>query len=382
MRSCHWSRRGTLALITAITLVWTALGCAQPPAPPTPAPTQAPKAAATEAQKTAPAKEAKPEAKEAKPAKEAAKEEKKLVKMKVAYSAPAVMQAPLWVAKEKGLFEKYGLDVEIPYIASAPTIVQSMVSGELNLFQGGGGPVISANLEGADLAIIGVTTNVLLFYLYSRPEITRVEDLRGKAMAVDRMGTVADFAARFALRKYGLEPERDVTLLQAGNPPERMAALMSGGVQGAVISIPTTLQAKKLGLRELVDITALGIPYIQTTITGRRQYLTNNRETVANFMKAFVEAIAVAKKDKEFTMKVVGKYTDTTDKEVLEEGYEVFVPKVLPRAPYPTLEGVKTELSQLERTNPKAKDARPESFVDSSFVKELDDSGFIKKLYE
>ncbi|MBI4318727.1 MAG: ABC transporter substrate-binding protein [Chloroflexi bacterium] len=375
----------TLAFV-AFLLIALVAGCAQPaPAPATP--TQAPKAAPTEVPKAAaPAKEAKPEAKpvakESKPVAEPKKEAKPPVKQKVAYSALSGMQAPLWVAKEKGLFQKYGLDVEVTYIATSSTLVQSMLAGEINLAQTGGGPVVNATVEGGDLIFIAGTTNVLVFYLYGRPEIKRMEDLKGKTVAAGRLGSSGDFATRTALQRYKLEPDKDVTLVAAGGPPERLAALLSGGVQAAILGPPTTLKAKQAGMNEVLNLAELEIPFIQTTLAISKGYLAKNRETMLNFMKAYVEGIAVAKKDRNYAMKVIGEYTKTDDKEMLEETYDTVLPKVTPRVPYLPADAVQAQLNEVADENPKAKGAKPEAFFDNSLVKELDDSGFIKKLYE
>ncbi|MBI4319800.1 MAG: ABC transporter substrate-binding protein [Chloroflexi bacterium] len=378
--SCPRSKLVTLIVLSL--LVAALVGCSQPAAPSAPAPTAAPKAAAPEAQKAAPAKQAQPEAKEAKPAKEAVKEVRKPpVKMTVAYSALTGAMAPLWVAKEKGLFEKYGLDIDLRFIQGTGTIVQALVAGEITMARAGGDAIVNARVGGSDLIMVAGGTDVIVLSLYSRPEIQQVSDLRGKTVVIGNLGGTPNVAGRYALQKHGLDPEKDVSLLQTGGPPERLAALQSGQVQAAVIGPPATLQARKSGLRELVDITALAIPYIQMPVSVRQQYLANNRETVLNFLKAYVEGIALTKKEKAFAMKVIGEYTKTEDKDILDETYEAFVPKVLPRVPYVPLEGLKAVLSEAAAANPKVQDANPAIFYDNGLMKELDESGFIKKLY-
>ncbi|MBI4322269.1 MAG: ABC transporter substrate-binding protein [Chloroflexi bacterium] len=324
------------------------------------------------------AKEAKPEIKEAKPA---AKEARAPVKMKVAYSAISAAQAPLWVAKDKGLFDKYGLDVELAYIATGTTVVQAMVAGDISVAHLGGGNVINAVLGGADLVAIAGATNVLIYGMYGQPNIARVEDLKGKAVAITRFGSVTDFAARYTLQKYGLQPEKDVTLVQVGGAPEILAAIQSGATQAGLFAPPTTARAKKLGLREVVDITALGIPYSQTAVAVRKEYLAKNQDTVRDFLKAFVEGIFVIKKEKDFAMKVIGKYSEISDSEVLEDSYDIFANKVFPKAPYVTPASLQTILDEISQENPRAKTAKPEDFIDMRYVKELEDGGFIKRLY-
>ncbi|MBI4317185.1 MAG: ABC transporter substrate-binding protein [Chloroflexi bacterium] len=376
----------TLVPVLVVLLATTLVGCAQPAAP-TPTPTPPPKAAPSPAPKPSPTPEAKPAAKETKPEKAAQpdkpapKAEAKAVKIRLAYSALTGGQLPPWVAKEKGLFEKYGLDVELVYIAQTPVVARSMVAGELHIGQSAGG-LINATLGGADLIFVANTLPTLLNSLWSQPDITRMEQLKGKTVAAGRLGSLGDFAARFALEKFGLEPDKDVTLVEAGGPPERLAALMSGGVQASVIGPPSSLRAKEAGMYELASFFELGVPVIDTGVAVSKAYLAKSPETVRNFMKAYLEAIAVAKKDKPFTVQVIGKYTQTDNKAILDETYETTVPKAIPRVPYVTAEAIQAHLKMAAVEIPAAKDAKPETFFDNSLVKELDDSGFIRKLYE
>ncbi|MBI2953605.1 MAG: ABC transporter substrate-binding protein [Chloroflexi bacterium] len=376
MKRSRDSRKRLLASIFSGILVISFLGCSQPAAPTS---TVAPKAtAAREAKPEATA--AKPVAKEAKP--QEAKPAPKLTKLTVPYTAIGGGMTTLWVAKEKGLFEKYGLDVELSYIASSTTLVQAMTSGEIVLANTGANSVVSADLAGADVALIAGIVNVVVMSLYGQPSIQKIEDFKGKSIGVTRFGSNTDFAARFTLRKYGLEPDKDVAIIQTGGMPEIVAAMQSGGIDGGVLSPPTTIQGRKLGLREVVNIVDLKIPYSFIAFAVNRKYLADNREVVTNFMKAIMEAIAVAKKDKDFTEKVIAKYIKSDDKDVLEETYDIYVNKIFQRAPYATNESVQTILDEVARQNPKAKEAKPESFIDNSIIKGLEDSGFIKKLYE
>ncbi|MBI2954047.1 MAG: ABC transporter substrate-binding protein [Chloroflexi bacterium] len=309
------------------------------------------------------------------------KEVKKLTKIDIAYSAIAGTQAPVWITKEKGLFEKYGLDVDLQYIATSTTLTQALLSGEIQLAQTGGNPVVTANIAGGDLIIIAVNGPVIGYTLFGQPDIHRIEDLKGKTVGITRFGSNTDFAARRTLKKFGLEPDKDVIIVEAGGVPETMAAMLAGGIQGTVTGPPNSLTLRKAGMRELVNIANLQIPYIQTCVAVSREYLTNNRATVSNFMKAFLEGIAVAKKDKAFAMKVISQYTRTDDKEVLDETYEFYVNRLLPKIPYASAEQVKTILDELSKTNAKARVAKPEAFLDNSVLKGLEDSGFVNRLY-
>lgn len=369
--------------IVAPLLVVALIGCSQPATPtPTVAPkaTAAPKAAATTEAKPA-AKDAKPQAKETQPVKEAAKAPGKAPKIKVAYSAGAGAQTPMWVAKEQGLFEKHGVDVDLVYIANSATVTPALLSGEIQSAILAGGSIIDASLAGSDLVIIGVAVNMLPFSLFGQPNIQRVEDLRGKTIGVTQFGSSIDFSARQTVKKFGLEPDKDVAIVQLGGTPETMAGMKAGAVQAVVTGPPNSLTLKKLGMRELVNLADLGIPYPTGAVPVSKKYLAANKEVMTNFMKGFVEGIAVSKKDKDLTMKVVGQYTKTDDMEVLAETYDLFVGKLLPRVPYATVEGVQTVLGEAAQRNPKAKEAKPDIFIDNSILKQLEDSGFVKRLY-
>ncbi|MBI2953829.1 MAG: ABC transporter substrate-binding protein [Chloroflexi bacterium] len=368
------TRHRVLIYVVVALLIASVVGCGQA-AVPSPTATQAPKAS--------PAKEAKEAKSEPKPAaKEATKkEDKKLVKLTVPYTAVAGTSAALWVTKEKGLFEKYGLDIDLQLISTSTTLTQAMVSGEIGLAQMAGGAMANANLAGADLVIVAGVANVLVFSLYGQSSLKRIEELKGKSIGISRFGSSSDFAIRFALQKLGLEPGKDVSVVESGGSPESLAALQSGGIQAAVFGPPTTIKARKLGFGEVLSITDLGIPYAMGTMAVSRKFLTSNREAVMNFLKALSEGILVSKKEKDLALKAIGKYTKTDDKEELEETYDIYITKLLPKVPYGSPESMQTILDEIARSNPKAKDVKPDAYIDNSLVKELDDSGFIKKLW-
>ncbi|MBI2955511.1 MAG: ABC transporter substrate-binding protein [Chloroflexi bacterium] len=380
--------RGKTPSYVVITLVVMLLiACSQPAAPPSPTPTQAAKAAPTKAS-LAETKEGKPEAKataaqdkQGTPVAQAKKDEAKPAKLTVSYSALAGAQSPLWITKEKGLFAKYGVDVDLQYIASAPVTTQAMIAGDLGVAMGGAGSAVDAGLAGADLVTIAATNNVLAYTFFGQPNIQRIEDLKGKTVAVIKFGSPIDFAARYTLNKYGLEPEKDVALVQVEGTPETMGAMKAGAVHGTLTGPPNSLTLRKLGMRELLNIADLNIPYPTGVLLASKKFLANNRGTVTSFMQAFVEGIAVAKKDKAYAMQVIGQYTKTTDQEVLAETYEFFLTKLMARVPYVSVEGMQLILDETARKNPKAVGAKPETYIDSSILRELEESGFVKKLY-
>jgi NitT/TauT family transport system substrate-binding protein len=254
-----------------------------------------------------------------------------------------------------------------------------MLAGEVPIIQLGGAASMQANLAGADTVIVATILKKFLFSIFSRPDITRIADLKGKLFGATRFGTLSDFASRFALEKNGINPERDITMVQTGGQPETLAALVTGKVQAAALSVPAILRAKKANMRELLDIAKLEAMIHQNGVVTTRRYLKTNEDTVRRFLRAYIEGAALAKKDKAFATRVMAKYLGASDREILDDAYErVILHLELP--PYPSIEGVSTLLKTLEKTQPKARTAKPEDFIDSRLVRELDESGFINRL--
>jgi NitT/TauT family transport system substrate-binding protein len=305
-----------------------------------------------------------------------------LQKVNVAYSSISGNNATLWVTHERGFFRKYGLDVQPVLIESGTTTVQSLLSGEINFAHMAGAAVMQSNLRGADAVMIAGVVNTLIFQLYADKGISRPDQLRGKAVGVTRFGSSTDFAMRYALERYGLEPGKDVTILQLGNVPAILSALEAGKLQGAMLSPPTTLKARKAGFPVLADLQMLGLEYQHTGIATTRALIKSRPSLVRDFMRAYVEGIHYAKTHRKETLDILAKYLRTDDKDVLEETYESIVVTLVPEKPYPTLKGMQIMLREMGAKDAAARAAKPEQFVDLSFVKELDDAGFIDRLYK
>jgi NitT/TauT family transport system substrate-binding protein len=305
-----------------------------------------------------------------------------LQRINVAYSSISGNNAPLWVTQEKGFFRKYGLDVQVVLIESGTTAVQSLISGEVNFAHMAGAAVMQSNLRGADAVMIAGVVNTLIFQLYTDKGISRPDQLKGKAVGVTRFGSSTDFAMRYALERYGLDPGKDVTILQLGNVPAILAALEAGKLQGAMLSPPTTLRAKKAGFPVLADLQMLGLEYQHTGIATTRSLIKSRPELVRDFMRAYVEGIHYAKTHRKETLEILAKYLRTDDKDVLEETYESIMVTLVPEKPYPTLKGIQIILRELGAKDPAARSAKPEQFVDLTFIKELDGSGFVDRLYK
>jgi len=301
-------------------------------------------------------------------------------KIRVARASDSATESAIWFGKEAGLFEKHGLSAELIRIRGSSTVVQTMLSGDIALSQIGGAAVVDANLSGADLTMVATIIRNFVFYLFSRPEIQRIEELKGKTIGTSRFGSISDFAGRFALEKHGLQPERDVTILQTGGPSESVAALHTNRIQAVALTAPATIQARKLGLRALFDISQLESNFPFNGIVTTKAYLKSNEDIVKRFLKAYSEGVVLAKKDPAFAKKVMAKYFRSDDREVLEESYEWIVKQNTSIPPYPAARGFTTILQGIEKRNPKAKLAKPEDFIDSRIVRELDESGFFKSL--
>ncbi|MGH7774015.1 MAG: ABC transporter substrate-binding protein [Candidatus Binatia bacterium] len=303
-------------------------------------------------------------------------------KIAIAYSSISGNMAPLWVAYERGFFRKHGLDVQPVFIESGSTTVQALISGDVAFAQMAGSAVIQSHLRGADVVMVAGVINTLTFQFFVDKNIKRPEQLKGKAVAVTRFGSSTDFAMRYALEKYGLVPEKDVAILQMGSMPAIFASIEGGKVQGAMLSAPFTFKARKVGFSLLADLQMLGLEYQHTGLATTRALIKSQPDLVRKVMKAYVEGIHYYKTHRRESLAVLAKYLKTTDPEALTEIYEDIGLNLTPQKPYPTLRGIEIMLRELAAKDPKVQTARPDQFVDMSFVKELDSSGFIDGLYK
>lgn len=300
-------------------------------------------------------------------------------KLNVAYTATSPYQAPLIIAREAGLFKKQGLDVAAILTPGGSLGFQAMVGGDVSMVLADGSAAVTSNLAGADIVIIASFLNTFPYSLIALPEIKKVDQLVGGKVAISRFGSATDLSVRMALAKVGLT-EKDVVLLQIGTQTARVAALQSKNVQATIITPPFTLTARKMGYNTLIDMAQLNIPFELTAMLTTRAFIKTQREVVGSVIAALAEAIHFYKTEKEPSIKILSKYLQTNDREALEETYREIALKVVPEKPYPTLPGIQTILNELK--TPKAKASKPEDFVDSSFVKKLDDEKFFERLYK
>ena len=305
-------------------------------------------------------------------------------KLRIAYSSISGNTLPLWLALDQGLFKKQGLDVEAVYVAGEPMMTQSIVSGDIAAAQQGAVGAIRGNAGGLDVVVFLEPINKFNYSLVTRPDIQKVEDFKGKKMGVGgSFGGPPAFATRWVLRRFGLQPDRDVAmiLIRGGGQPERLAALQAGTIDGILLSGPATLVAKRSGLRVLVELADLEGEYPQTVFTTTRRFLQKQSAAAEGFVKGIVEAIAVAKLRKDIAIQVIGRRLKMSDREAQEEVYREVVEKGLGKKPYPTAKGLKVVLDELASQEPRFAKSRPEEFIDSNVVRTLDHSGFIDALY-
>jgi len=306
---------------------------------------------------------------------------KPLIKVVAGYGSTDGAIAPLWFAKETKLFEKRGLDVRLVGMGTGSVSLRALIAKDLEIASLSGSGLVQAALQGADTVILSAAINGFVFKIFGAPEISSPAQLKGKKLGVSRYGATSDFAVRLALKKWGLNPERDVSILQIGTTPDTLRAMQTRMLDAGVLSGTASLMARKAGFRELGDLADLGLHYPMAPVGTTKSYIQKNEGLVREFMLAYIEAIHDFKRNKEAALKVLKKYTRNDDAEVLEDSYSNYANKYL-ALPMPTPDGIRTILAELSTTVPAAKNADPEQFVAYKIAREIEASGFVKRLYE
>jgi NitT/TauT family transport system substrate-binding protein len=292
------------------------------------------------------------------------------------YNALGGTMSPAWVAQDLGLFTKHGLQHSLNYLA-ATTAVQAIVGGteEIGLV---GNQGIDVALEGADTVYIASTVSRFLFRLYGEPSIQTVADLKGKTIAATQPAASTDYASRMLLRRFGLVPDKDVKILYAGSSPALLTTLKAGNAAAGLMNAPVIFQAQELGLKQILNVTELNIPFIFVGVVTTRKVLQQKPDAISRYLRGYTEAISIILRDKETAMKVMGKFMKTDNRQTLEAVYDEHAP-VFQRLPLMTKEEVQAVLEVAK--SPKAAQAKPEDFFDNSFLQKLEASGFINSLY-
>jgi ABC-type nitrate/sulfonate/bicarbonate transport system substrate-binding protein len=293
------------------------------------------------------------------------------------YAAFSGAFAPLWIAADRNLFTKYGLNVDLRYIAPA-TATQALIGKNLEIINPGG-EIVEAGLNGEPVAYIAGIMNRAVMSIYAKPEIASLADLKGKVLAVTVPGATTDFAARVLLQQARLTPGKDVKLIYLKGMVEILTGINQGNADAGIFTSPTTLKAQHAGLKELVNVTEQNIPMIHAALASTKEYIKTRPDNVRRFLQAYLEGIKISRTDAEYAKQIIGKYTKTTDAADLENSYQTFLP-AWERLPIVPAAAVQTMLNFA--THPGAKAAKPETFIDNSILAEIGKSGFVDKLYK
>jgi ABC-type nitrate/sulfonate/bicarbonate transport system substrate-binding protein len=300
-----------------------------------------------------------------------------LIPLRATYASIGGAFAPLWLASDKGLFAKYGLAVDMKYLLSA-TGTQALLSGSMDIVNPAT-EIIEAGLGGARIAFIIGILNRAVLSVYSKPEFKQLSELRGKIFGVTLPGSTTDLTAKMLFQQAGMVPGKDVQVTHLQGMPDIITALSAGRIDAAVVSAPSTLKLRQAGLKELIDVGARNIPMILAGLATTRDFIAANPDKVRRYVQGYIEGTKIARTDPEATKQIIAKYTKTDNKEDLDETYNTYV-KFWEQAPYVSTAAMQTLLNY--SVNPGGKTAKPEQFIDNSFVAELEKSGFIKELYK
>jgi NitT/TauT family transport system substrate-binding protein len=301
-------------------------------------------------------------------------------KIRVGQGSVSLQSGLMHIAKDRGLFAKYGLVAEVIYIPGGSTNVQVLVSGSLDLSQLSGAPGVAANLEGADLVYFLGLLDKLNYQLITRPEIKSVEQLKGKKFGVSRFGSSADFGMRAMLKRVGVDPVKEATILQIGDEPARIAAIKSGNIDGTVANAPFGTEAERLKLNVVADSVKMDIPFFNTGLLGSKRYLDKQEAKVMNFLRAYLEAIKVLKTEREYSIKALAQFTRVQNLKAVQEGYDYFIKQLEP-VPYPSVAAMQAVVDQIAESNAKARGIDAKSYVSDRYLKRLEEEGFVKKIW-
>jgi len=301
-------------------------------------------------------------------------------RINVCYSSIAATSITTWVPYEAGIYKKYGLDVRIIYVAGAQAIT-TLVSGDTQIVQGSGAAAAFSRLSGSDVTIIGTTINVIPMSLVTTPDIASLQDLRGKTFGVSRFGSLTDLGLRKAVGEFGLDANKDIKMIQTGGVPEILLFMQQGVIKGGLISSPTLEKAKELGYKEFMNLGELKFRYPGTALVTTDSFIRSRPQTVNRFLKATLEGIKYAKSNPDYTIRILGKYTRTTDIKLLASAFKSYVLGYIRDIPTVTQAEMEGVVEDIATRNPKAKSVDPRQFYDPAPLEQLAKDGFIKELY-
>lgn len=304
-----------------------------------------------------------------------------LTRIRVGYPSPSASFSPLFAAKEAGLFEKHGLAGELLYLQGIQ-ITQVHVAGHVDFTVTGAPLPMRAAVEGADLTLAASSIDKFIYKLIVEPSIAKPADLKGKIIGITTFGSLPDVAIRMVLKKWGMNADTDVKLIQVGRMSDMVVALASKKIDAGVISDPTSFQAEKIGMKRLLDMADEDVEFANVAVAVKRALVKSNRNLVLSFLKAYVEGTRRFMTDKPFGVKILGKYTGSQDQEILRKTYDLFAGKYIKRNPFLSQSGVEATLQMIADRNPKAKSRKAVDFMDTSLMGELDKQGFLKAIWK
>ena len=301
-------------------------------------------------------------------------------KFVIAWSAVSALNSPFWVMHDAGFLKQEGLDMELVYIASSPTVARATLAGDIVLSGANSQVIVDAGLNGADLVAMGAITNVVAFYVMAAPEIKTVADLKGKVVGVTRFGASTDFGMRMLLARYGLEAAKDVPFIQIGGMPELTAALTKRTVYAAPMSQPMVYLAQQAGMRMIANLAKEEIPFMHIGLTTSRRWMREHRAEAKAFIRAHGRAIHFMHTHREETRAIFARYTKIKDQGMLDGSIQ-YAYDFMEKIPLVKPQAFQVTLDQIARNSPKARQAKPEQFYDNSLVQELIDEGFFARLW-
>jgi NitT/TauT family transport system substrate-binding protein len=301
-------------------------------------------------------------------------------KIRVALGSISVNSSVIPIGQQAGLFAKYGVDVEPIYFGGGMNSLAAVTSDSVQFLAAGSTATISAHLGGVDIVMLSVQSNKFDYSVFASPEIKSPQELRGKIVTGTRPGASADSALRLYLRKMGLEPDKDVIFVSVAESQQgRLNALTRGSISATVLAPPFSGVAKRSGYRELADLRKSDVEYAGTSIAGMSAYIKSHPQLVENFLKGYIESLHYFRTQKEKSIAGIMKFLKMNDRARAEEGYDYYV-DLMPVMPYATPQGVRAVLQFLAPRQPKAATANPEEFYDMSFLKKIEESGFVKSM--
>jgi NitT/TauT family transport system substrate-binding protein len=305
-------------------------------------------------------------------------------KLRMGLSSVSGLHAAVWVAEQKGLFRKHGIEAEVIVTGQGGTAgISALLANDIQMVNSAGDVLVAAALRGGDTVMVASVVNKGLQRLVTKPDIKTPADLKGKRIGVTRIGAVSHSVLLMILQRWKMTVN-DIQVLQLGSSPNMLASLDKGGIEGGVLTIPSMFVAEDRGYRVLLDMADTDIFYLHTMVATTRQYIKNNRDKVLRFLRGYVEGIAFVKQNKKESLDIVKKKLRIGPEQErnLERSLDLLITKYYENIPYPSMRGVETVLGFIEKDNPKAKTADPKSFVDDSLLRELEQSGLVKKLYD